>query len=392
MATTPRKLSAQGSCSVRVLKTGDNIFISLKSDKGLAQGWNSTTKSCIPDWGKASEQPTITPEVTSTQGVTVTLKNHHWSYNGIALTFDTTTNKSTNTGYEGWFEINPTAATCTLKIIHNLADEKSLGGSTIEYGCTAVVDGAEYNGLKKSVDITIQQLGDSGYMATLTTNTTQLTPSADRNTTILYPRLFTGGGEVEESAFWVQYYKDDQAWGDAVAGYDHPVVTRNDVDGEQLFIAYFFIDSGSVSDKTKAIAQAAIRITDTADSYHMVTEISSVNKEVAPDKPVTVTSRVVKISDGTEPTLSNAVWDTRVYAKNDFTTPLKQSNTNTIEVTYADTLTSAGTHEDVEVLCEVEWGLATLAQTNLTLDSSTAIAHPMDNFGYMSANAAAFSP
>lgn len=388
-ATLQRKLSAQGSCTVRVLKTGDNIFLSLKSDKGLAQGWNATTQTCVPDWSKAAEQPTITPEVTSANGAPVALKNHQWKYNGILLTFDTSTKKSTNTGYAGWFEINPTATTCTLKILHNLASATNLGSSTIEYLCTAVSEGMEYD-MNKSIDIIIQQLGDSGFMASLTTNTTQLSSATDRQTTTLYPRLFTGGGDVAENAYWVQYYKDDTPWGNPMLGSNHPIVTRNDVDGEQLFIAYFF-NSNSDFALSKAVAQAAIRITDTADSYRMVTEITSANKEVAPNKSVTVTSKVIKISDGTQVTLNNPVWISRVYAKNNFITPIKQNNTNTIDVTYADTLTSSGSHEDVEVVAEVEWGLAIATPTTPSISTNVAISHPMDKFGFINANAVAFS-
>lgn len=366
----PSKKAAQGSVAVRVLQTGANIFISLQADKGLAQGINSSTNVPVPDWSVAANQPTITPVANCSTGSPVTLSGHSWDYNDAPITFDATTGLSTNSGFAGKFKLNPT--TGALTITDNLASASNTASDTLTYHGVATVDGVPY-AADKSIDILIQPMGDGGFLGMLTASRIQLTDESGSDTSALYTRLFSESGEM--SAYYVIYFKDDTEWTRGAVG-DHPVVTRDDVDGEQLFIAAFYADSSY----TQELCRAGIRITDTADVYQLNTAIVSANTQVASGKDVTVKSTIINLRTGLAVTPSSPVWSTRILRKKDLT-EVRRVAADSITVTLADCTDSSGTRTDVEVHAEVEWDLTRQSATTTAQWTNDAIQHPVDISG-----------
>lgn len=117
---------------VTALEDGTTLHGNLVVDGSLSQAWNG--QAAVPDWTIAANQPLIYLTLLSGGTAVECSSTFTWRYNGTALTFDTTTGKSTNTGLVNVFQ--KTTKTYTyggtsvtmpaLRIIDNLAN----GGNT----------------------------------------------------------------------------------------------------------------------------------------------------------------------------------------------------------------------------------------------------------------------
>ncbi len=335
--------SAQNSISIKRLRNGDSLFLSLiLNEKPLYQAVDEQTGKVTPDWSVAANQPIITPSVTSVKGLTVALSFHTWKYNGVTLTFNGASSGGYTTDSTGKFAMNPT--TGSLKIIGNLASTTNMANDTLVYSCVATVAGVEYN-LSKSIDIQIQKSGASSYYGFLKASTTQL--DTDVATATVKAELWLSAAAV--NTFYVKWYKDDQAWADK-NGQGTITITRDDVNGCQLFIAEFYLNSSDAN----YVFRAGIMITDTLDDIILVPYISSANKEVDTGAPVTVSARIVKSSTGAVITPSNPTWKFTIM-DGDTWEQLASTTGTSIQVTTAHTDKADGTQHDVEVLVEVEF-------------------------------------
>lgn len=333
--------SAQNSLSIKRLRNGDSLFLSLSlNGKPLYQAIDEQTGGVTPDWTVAANQPVITPEASSVRGMTVILSGHTWRYNGTALAFTGATSEGFTTDSTGKFALNPT--TGALKIIKNLASEDNIASDTLMYSCTATVAGVEYS-LSKSVDVQIQKCGASSYYGFLNASTTQL--DADTTSATITSELWLAAAPV--GSFHVVWYKDDEKW-TAKAGQKTITVTRDDINGCQLFVAEFYLDSSDVN----YVFRAGIMLVDTMDEIMLVPYISSSNKEVDSGMPVTVAARIVKTSTGAVLTPSNPTWKFTIM-DGDTWDVLEEGAGSSIQVSTAHTDKADGSQHDVEVLVEV---------------------------------------
>lgn len=336
------KYSAQGSITIRRLRNGDSFFITLElNGKPLYQGVVEGTGAVAPDWSVADNQPVITPNVTSARGNSVSLSNHQWEYNGVALNFSGAESDGWTLDSTGKFKIN--ATTGALRIVANLASETNCANDTLTYSCVATVGGVEYN-ISKSIDVQIQTVGASSYTGFITATTEQLT--AGVSDSILSTSLTLGVTSV--TAYYVKWYKDDTLWSEK-NGSKTITVGRDDVDGTQLFIAEFYKDSSA----SEPLYRAGIRILDTLDDYQVQWETTSANVEVSQGKDVTVEASVVNMRTHNKESLSNPSWVLSVMKKDGWKL-IRSVNTNTVTITTADTDdASSGEINDVEIVAEV---------------------------------------
>lgn len=356
--------SAQNSITVKRLRNGDTFFISFGNNGvPLFQGVDPISGEISPKWGTGTDEvtPVITPQVTSARGNSVSLSAHQWSYNGTALNFNGST--ITVGGVTYTRASNDTrfgiAAGGSLIILGNLASTTNVAADTLNYTCVATVAGVEYN-LAKSIDIQIQNIGASSYYGTINATTEQLKEGVA--STQVKTALYLGGTVV--SSYHVKWYKDDAAW-TAKDGQSTTTVTRDDVDGTQLFIAEFY---KSASD-TNPVFRAGIRIIDTLDDYHVEhrycnsdgTITGVPNREVDASKPVYLQAYVVNVRTNTELATISGKWASSVMDKDSWTVlkrfPASGTNTgatNLVMVTTAET-DANGAEKDVEVVSEVEW-------------------------------------
>ncbi len=335
--------SAQGSITIKRLRTGDTLFITFNSNGiPLYQGVDTKTGTVTPDWTQAANQPIVTPNVTSARGMTVSTSNHVWKYNGVQLLFNGASSGGYTADSTGKFAMNPSNG--ALKIIGNLASTTNYANDTIEYSCQATLAGVEYN-LSKSTDIVIQSTGATSYMGIITATTEQLTGAV--TSTTLSAQLKLAGADVGS---YVKWYKGNlnTPW-TAKNGQNNITVTRSDVDGTILFIVEFYL----AQTDAQPVYRAGIRIIDAADAFQIVYSITSANKTVDDNKPVTVTGQLVNMRTNSVVTMAGAVWRTYVMEKKHWTAT-QSVNSDTVTVTTSDT-DRDGEMNDVEVTGNVTW-------------------------------------
>lgn len=334
--------SAQGSITVKRLRSGDSLFITLENNgKPLYQGVDPEAGTTNPDWTKAENQPVIIPKVTSSRGNPVSLSSHSWSYNGVPLQFNGAVSGDWVKDSTGKFQKN--SSNGALKIIQNLASKTNIANDNLTYNGQATVAGVEYN-LTKSVDIAIQNIGASSYYGTILATTEQLTSEVTKST--VKTNLYLSGNVVSD--YYIKWYKDDTLWS-AKNGQKTIEVGRDDVNGTQLFIAEFY----KTSSDTTPVFRAGVRIIDTLDEFIVVCAITSTNKEVDLNSPVTVTAKVVNTKTNAVVSPASARWRLDVMDRKSWKV-LKTSATNSVSVSTTET-DKFGEENDVEVVAEVTW-------------------------------------
>lgn len=337
------KYSAQAGITIRRLRNGDTLYLTLEiGDKPLFQAVDPQTGDVKPDWTVAANQPIITPNVNSTRQATVNLSNHSWMHNGAMLNFNGATSGGYTTDSTGKFACNLT--TGALKIIANLASPSQMANDTLQYSVDATVSGVLYH-LSKSIDVQIQAAGASSYFGFINASTMQL--DSDHTSATLTANLWLSTSPV--STFYVKWYKGSTPW-TAMNGQKTVTVNRDDIDASQLIICEFYQSSGDVA----YVAKAAISLIDTLDEIAVVPYISSNQKEVDTNHPVTVTARIIKVSDGSVLTPNNPTYKCEKYDGTTWT-KLGESNTSSINVTTADTDQNDGTSHEVVVIITVSF-------------------------------------
>ena len=358
--------SVQNSMTVKRLRTGETLFISLSTHGiPLYQGVDPNTGAVTPAWGTGTGEitPIITPQVASArQETTISLSHHVWSYNGVSLTFNGGTITVGGVAYtkasnDERFAMSIDGA---LAIIGNLASKTNLAADTISYSCIATVAGAEYN-LAKSIDVQIQNVGASSYYGVIAADSEQLTSTVE--STVVRTALYLGG--TVQTGYYVRWYKDEDVWTEK-AGQSSITVQRSDVNGTQLIIAEFHKSESDATSGGSPIYRAGIRITDSLDDYQVQyrfcnsdgTTTGTPNREVDTNKPVYVKAYVVNMRTNTEmTTITNASWVSNVMDKDSWS-PLKRVSstgaTQIISVSTSETDVD-GAQKDVEVVSEVTW-------------------------------------
>ncbi len=331
--------SAQNSITIKRLRSNDSLTLTFENNGvPLFQAVDETSGAVSPDWSVAANQPVRTPKATSARGLSVSLSQYRWSYNGVSLNFNGAESGGWKNDSTGKFSLN--SSTGAIKIIGNLASSTNMAGDTLTFSCVATTAGVEYN-LTGELPIVIQNMGASSYYLAILANTEQLTSNVTSST--LTTKLYAGANAITD--YYVKWYKDTVAWTDK-NGQKNITVTRGDVDGTQLFIAEIYQSSSA----SQPIARAGVRIIDTADEFQINCYITSTNKEVDDGHPVTVEAKIVNMTSGAVYNPSSSTWTMDVMDKENWTS-LKHSNTNSISVTTTETDRN-GTQYDVDVVAE----------------------------------------
>ena len=332
--------STQGSITIKRLRNGDSIFLTLDlNGKPLYQTVDKQNGSVVPSWTVEANRPVITPHASSTRNNSVILSSHKWLYNGVEIEFNGSTSGDYVLDSTGTFGKNPT--TGALKIFKNLASLTNFASDSLQYSCTATVSGIEYQ-MSKSIDVQIVVGGASSYYGFIKASTTQLD---DTNATAtLATELWLAA--TSEGTYYVKWYKDSDEWTEK-AGQKTITITREDVSGAQLFVAEFY---KSQSDPNY-IYRAAVSIIDTADEIILAPYISSANKTVNDNMPVTVAARLINATTKATLNPTNPAWKFTIM-DGDTWTVLGSTTNSSIEVNTSHTDQDDGSSHDVVVIVE----------------------------------------
>lgn len=343
--------SAQGSITIKRLRTGSSILLTINKSKDLYQGVDATSGTVYPDWETEANQPTLTPVATCTRGQAVSLWGFKWYHDGEQLSFDPT---SGLTG-DGKFYRNPATGALTIK--GNLASLNNKGNDVLRFECTATVSGSEYVITKEEV-VQIQAVGSSSYVGRILATTEQLT--ADALTATLSTSLYLSS--ISVPTYYTKWFKDSvlltatSGTAEITSATKSIAIGRSDIDGTQLFICEFYTDAA----RTQLVYRAGIRIIDSQDEHQIRFAYTNTNQatvytEVDEGKTVEVTATVYNARTNTAVTLTGDItWSTSVMNKETWS-PIRTVTTNIITISTADTDRNDKVY-DVDVTSEVNWG------------------------------------
>lgn len=335
--------SAQGTISIRRLRSGKTLFLSFVSNGiPLLQVVDTDTGDVAPNWNEAANQPTLTPTCKLSTGETVALSVHQWTYNGNLINFDGAESGGWVESHDKKFKKNPT--TGAIKIIQNLASPTNYADDTLDYSVTATVDGVEYK-VEKSMTIDIHK-GSSGTFTGSISLERDTIDSQNPNTKLTAKLTYGVTAEEYSKDYSVKWYENDVEMSGQTA--KTLTVDRDMVDSVALFRADFYVDGAIV-------ATAGKTITDAADTYAVKMTITSDNTTVDTGKDVTVKAAVWNVQQEKVVELpSTAVWSTKIYETEGWTV-VGSAASDTITVTTAHTDTADGSQRDVEVSSAVQW-------------------------------------
>lgn len=252
------------SLPVRKIVKGDTLSLYFTTNGvALFQGVNPDTGVPTPTWD-TNTGPSITPHVGSARGADYTLESHKWVYNGNDLKFTTSGSGWETSSVDNRFRMNH--ADGTIQIVGNLASKTNEDADTLEYSGVARQSEQVVYEMQKTVDIFISPLGSSSFGGGVSLETEALGVVNNvmvSTTKIINTSLFNSNGAVSDYSIKVYKGLDGTELASLAHGKESDLkITRDMVDGQQVFIVKFFIPGS-----TEAVYTTGFTITDYADLY-----------------------------------------------------------------------------------------------------------------------------
>ena len=252
------------SLPVRKIVKGDTLSVYFTTNGvALFQGVNPDTGVPTPSWN-AESGPVITPHVGSARGASYSLEAHRWKYNGNDLKFSTSGSGWETSTVDNRFRINHTDG--SIQIIGDLASKNNQDADTLEYSGVARQSEKVTFDVQKTVDIFISPLGSSSFGGGVSVESTAIGTINGvlvNSTRISNTVLFNANGAV--ASYTVKVRKG--LVGDPIATLPNGKIstfeiTRDMVDGQELFIVEFYIDGN-----TEAVYRTGFTVIDIDDLY-----------------------------------------------------------------------------------------------------------------------------
>lgn len=252
------------SLPVRKIVKGDTLSVFFTTNGvALFQGVNPDTGVPTPSWN-AESGPVITPHVGSARGASYSLEAHRWKYNGNDLKFSTSGSGWETSTVDNRFQINHTDG--SIRIIGDLASKNNQDADTLEYSGVARQSAKVTFDVQKTVDIFISPLGSSSFGGGVSVESTAIGTINGvlvNSTHISNTVLFNANGAV--ASYTVNVRKGLN--GTVIASLSNGKIstfeiTRDMVDGQELFIVEFYIDGN-----TEAVYRTGFTVIDIDDLY-----------------------------------------------------------------------------------------------------------------------------
>lgn len=252
------------SLPVRKIVKGDTLSLYFTTNGvALFQGVNPDTGVPTPSW-TIDSGPSITPHVGSARGASYSLEAHRWKYNGNDLKFSTSGSGWETSSVDNRFRMNHTDG--SIQIIGNLASKSNQDADTLEYSGVARQSEKVTFDVQKTVDIFISPLGSSSFGGGVSVESTaigMINGVLVNSTRISNTMLFNANGAV--ASYTVKVRKGLN--GTEIASLPNGKIstfeiTRDMVDGQELFIVEFYIDGN-----TEAVYRTGFTVIDIDDLY-----------------------------------------------------------------------------------------------------------------------------
>lgn len=321
-----------GSITVKRLRRGYTISLHFEVPSGVAlyQGVNSSG-NVAPDWSKITEdakRPQIRPVLESTGSGNVELVSGtaKWYYLGQELTF-ATDGTCTSANGAGKFKLS-IDGTYTIIIVGNLASATNDTNDTLTFRCMARSNGAKEQEIGGSIDIVISPFGAGSYMGTLgiTGNiiadsnglvSGELNSTSDKIGVTL--SLLYAGAQVSGFGYTIVKAGVTPSSVTVAKGMEVSIpdaITVDMVDGQSTFLVYFY--PAGETNPSKSVDCLGFSVLDTTDDFEIVYGYKNeAVQDIDENVPVTVVPVLVRLSDGTQVTITNEQWEHQVYRLED---------------------------------------------------------------------------
>lgn len=252
------------SLPVRKIVKGDTLSVYFTTNGvALFQGVNPDTGVPTPSWN-AQSGPVITPHVGSARGASYSLEAHRWKYNGNNLNFSTSGSGWEASTVDNRFRMNHTDG--SIQIIGDLASKNNQDADTLEYSGVARQSEKVTFDVQKTVDIFISPLGSSSFGGGVSVESTAIGTINGvlvNSTRISNTVLFNANGAVASYTVKVRKGLNGTELASLLNGKISTFeITRDMVDGQELFIVEFYIDGN-----TEAVYRTGFTVIDIDDLY-----------------------------------------------------------------------------------------------------------------------------
>ena len=252
------------SLPVRKIVKGDTLSVYFTTNGvALFQGVNPDTGVPTPSWN-AESGPVITPHVGSARGASYSLEAHRWKYNGNGLNFSTSGSGWETSTVDHRFRMNHTDG--SIQIIGDLASKNNQDVDTLEYSGVARQSEKVTFDVQKTVDIFVSPLGSSSFGGGVSVESTAIGTINGvlvNSTRISNTVLFNANGAVASYTVTLRRGLNGTVIASKPNGKISTVeITRDMVDGQELFIVEFYIDGN-----TEAVYRTGFTVIDIDDLY-----------------------------------------------------------------------------------------------------------------------------
>ena len=319
----------------------------------LVQRYTPGTDTYVPNFKNLSEdeRPTSMPLIREiSAGAVLVPTSCTFYYNNVAITFDASTNLSTNSGFAGLFKrltypLTLNGSTYQLpavRVMSNFVSASNHDNDLLSCDGTVTVAGAEFNFKSIFKTIVIQETTGSNYDAIIVNNTgSQLTEPGGSLTEKV--EIYKDGSKVTDlSGFAFQWYKltgtGEELWSGRTA--QTCVVTTDDVDNALKLRC-------QVTANSTEVFSGYDEVTDFSDPHYPIEAISGITgKSVKPGETAVISIEVHRRSDGSLVSgYDNWSWYTLNNAGAAFVLTGQTSSTFTaasISVSYTDIVRAGG--------------------------------------------------
>lgn len=268
--------TVQGQVVIKRTRYGDTVTVRLEWDKALYQSISDGGGVVMPDWSVGTNQPTITPVITSSVKagfISIIPGSAAWKYNHQVLVFNgagvcTGVVGGATTG-AGLFQLNTT--TGAIKIIGNLATLTNTNIDTLRFD--AVVNTGYETPVGADVDIRIELVGKNSYTGVVDSTSKTLREGEVAIITAT-ARLTLGITSIGD--FKTEWLKGAVVF-KAKSTDKTCAIGMADVSGAQLFVCNFYV---TIDAADKLVSTYMFVIYDSSDPYFVqLTPVS--NAEVS---------------------------------------------------------------------------------------------------------------
>ena len=342
---------------IRKLKSGEMVYLirDIQTESGdgasLLQTYSQDTNTFNPDWSVSSEQPIIHLEAITSNGLPAIISGCNFTYAGENINFLDTANS------DGWYEESGAIPRFSYKledgkvlfrVISNLASGDGIN-KTLSYRVTGMTSGNSEFGVYGAVDFIFPLTSESTYWVQLVTDSTTLgLVDGDTEITSTNLSIMCGRGVNDVTGAVWDLYKNGVIYRSNLESNSSVTITRNDVNGSEVFSAYLKI-GGLV------VAKDGITIYDVADEYLVAYKTVSGDGTISHTKSSTFSPYILRnLKEMTTP--ENAIFVNEVFNADGELVRTVKGESITISAADCVFIQSGVTqYGDVEIRCTASW-------------------------------------